>query len=278
MIGGMRSLVAFLAGLAACVVLPLAITSVWTDNVVNDTDEYVGTVAPLAEDDHVQEAVAERLAELAVERLGAVAPAAVVEEAARRAVDTELFARAWREANRAAHPQLLEILRDGKGVRDDGEVTLDLAAMTGATLERLGSPVTLEPGDELRFTIARSEDLREARVAYAVVDPAGAWLPIAGVALAALSLLFARHRRLAGTWLAVGAGVALAGFLVVLGIGRAVFADSLPGADRELGGAVFDVVTDGLVTQLGIGIGIAAMAAVAFAVAGSMGKRTKESR
>ena len=274
MIGGMRSFVAFLAGLAACVVLPLAVASVWTDNVVNDTDEYVATVAPLAEDDRVQEAVAERLADLAVERVGAAAARPVIEDAALRVVDTELFARAWREANRAAHPQLLAILRDGKGVRDDGEVTLDLAAMSAATMEQLGSPISVDPGDELRFTIARSEDLREARVAYAVLDPAGAWLPVVATALAALALLFARQRRLAGTWLAVGAGAALAGFLVVLGIGRAVFADSLPGADRELGGAVFDVVTDGLVTQLGIGIGIAAMVAVAFAVAGSAGRRT----
>ena len=69
MIDGMRRLLAFLAGLVACVALPLSIAAVWTDNVVNDRDEYVDTVGPLAEDSRVQEAVADRLADIALERM-----------------------------------------------------------------------------------------------------------------------------------------------------------------------------------------------------------------
>ncbi len=272
MIGGMRSLVAFLAGLAACVVLPLSIASVWTDNVVNDTDEYVDTVGPLAEDEKVQEAVADRLVSIAVGQLGSVAPREVIREAALRAVDTELFARTWRAANRAAHPQLIGLLEDGEGVRDDGEVTLDLGPLAQSTLDQMGSPVQLDLGDSgLSFTIARSEDLREARVAYAVLDPAGYWLPIVWVVSVALVLLAAGSRRGAATWLAIGSALALAVFWLLLGIARAVFADSLPGADRDLGAAVFDVLTDSLVTQVITGIVIAVVVAVAAALVGMVG-------
>lgn len=275
MIDGMRRLLALLAGLVACVVLPLSIASLWTANVVNDRDEYVDTVGPLAEDERVQEAVADRLADLAVDRLAVPVPRPAIEEAAGQVVRTDLFSRAWRDANRAAHPQLIAVLEDGNGSRDDGEVTIDLAAMARATLERLGSPVSVDPGSDLRFTIARSEDLREARVAYAVLDPAGFWLPVVFVALVALVALVAPNRRGALTWLAIGSAISLGLFWMLLGISRAVFADSLPGADRELGAAVFDVVTDGLVTHVVTGIAVAAVVAVGLALSGLAGGRRR---
>jgi len=274
MIGGMRSLLAFVAGLLASVLLPLALVSVWTDAVVNDTDEYVETVGPLAEDERVQEAVADRVADIAVARLGPATPRTVVEQAALRVVDTELFERTWRAANRAAHPQLIDLLRDGEGVRDDGEVTLDLAPMASATVEELGVSVPVDLSGDLSFTIARSEDLREARVAYAVVDPAGFWLPVAWLGCVALVLLVARRRRGAAIWLALGSAGGLAFFLLLLGIARAVFADSLPGADAELGGAVFDVVTDSLVALVVTGIVTAVVAAVVLALVGAVRSRS----
>ena len=62
-----------------------------------------------------------------------------------------------------------------------GEVVLDLGPMANATVQELGIPIPVSISGDLTFTIARSEDLREARVGYALVDPAGFLLPVVWV-------------------------------------------------------------------------------------------------
>ena len=52
---------ASLAGLLAAVLLPLSIASVWVHGVVSDTDRYVETVTPLADDDVVKAAAVKEL-------------------------------------------------------------------------------------------------------------------------------------------------------------------------------------------------------------------------
>ena len=48
----------FVALLLACVLAPLSVLSVWASTYVSDTDQYVATVAPLADDPEIQGAVA----------------------------------------------------------------------------------------------------------------------------------------------------------------------------------------------------------------------------
>src|SRR5512143_1873650 len=45
----------------ACVLAPLSVTSVWASNQLSDTDQYVATVAPLADDPAVQSAIADKV-------------------------------------------------------------------------------------------------------------------------------------------------------------------------------------------------------------------------
>src|SRR5687768_13962313 len=63
---------AFLAGLllvTACALAPLAVTAVWASTQVSDTDEYVSTVAPLADDPAVQEVLSAEVTDAILENV-----------------------------------------------------------------------------------------------------------------------------------------------------------------------------------------------------------------
>ena len=55
-----RALVAILV-VIGCVLAPLAVLSVWMKTTLLNTDNYVSTVAPLADNSHVQNAIADRV-------------------------------------------------------------------------------------------------------------------------------------------------------------------------------------------------------------------------
>src|SRR5262245_46485914 len=108
-----RTFVAAVCGVLAAVLLPISIVAVWVDRVVTDTDRYVETVAPLAEDEVVKAAASEQLER---ETLRLVASSGVpvpqdvaaelVQRVVERVVDSPAFRTAWISANRQAHRQL----------------------------------------------------------------------------------------------------------------------------------------------------------------------------
>lgn len=246
MIVRMRSLAAGLAGLLACLVLPAAVVATWTDRVVSDTDTYVDAVAPLASDQEVQDAVAERLEGVVLRGYPALSGQGnLVRQAAERAVESEQFEQVWRAANREAHRQALAILEDDSAVVDGGNITLDLGELITTILDGLALPGVTDGliVPDVSFTLARSEDLERAQTAYSILDLLGSWLPAVWVVLAALALLLARGRRWAGLWLSAGSAAGLLVLWPVLAAARTAFQDQVPPADRALAGAVWDVLT-----------------------------------
>jgi hypothetical protein len=156
-----------------CVLAPLAGVAVWARNQVTNTDRYVRTVAPLASDPAIQQAVADQittqiftyldvrgltnqtvdaLAErglpprLADQLQGFAGPLAsgiqgFVRTEVDKIVQSQAFADAWVQANRVAHQALVKALT-GQG--DDGAVTvegdtvnLNLAPFIATVKERL---------------------------------------------------------------------------------------------------------------------------------------------
>lgn len=248
MIALMRSFLAGLAVLAACLLAPLAVVSPWVAGVASDTDEYVAVVGPLAKDPAVQDAVADRISAEIAARLGTTIGSDVTRRAAGIVVESPVFEPAWRGANEQAHREAVAIL-EGERTSDDGTVRIELGglaqAMTGG-LTQLGVPAagleTIAPS----FTVARSQDLEKAQEAYELTEAAGYWLPYLWVMLAAVALLFAHRRLKTAAWLAFGSAVTLgilAGFL--LGSGGVV-AGEVPPRDEDLARAVWDAVIESL--------------------------------
>ena len=132
----LRHLLFAVVALLACVVLPVAVVSLWTDSVVTDTDGFVETVGPLADDAVVQDVVQERLVAETLTRLPQ-APPRLVDRAATRVVEGPEFRPAWEQANREAHQQIVAVLEADADSRvaDDGTVTIQIGPLVVAVVE-----------------------------------------------------------------------------------------------------------------------------------------------
>ena len=157
----------------ACVLAPLSVASVWASSELSDTEQYVETVAPLADDPAVQDALAaeitttifenldvedltsEALATIAAQpdvppRVAAALPALAtpiangVQSFTRDQVDSLLaspqFAQLWAQVNRVAHEQVVKLLEGNQGgavSAQDGTITLNLAPIIEEVKTRL---------------------------------------------------------------------------------------------------------------------------------------------
>lgn len=256
--------------LVAVVLAPLSVVSVWARAEVTDTDRYVETVAPLAEDPAVQQAIATSITNqvfryidvmgLTTQALNALAekgslPPALSQQLRALAVPlvngvrsyadeqvvnlvrSDAFARAWTEANRTAHQQLVAALtgESGSSVRiENNAVKVDLAAFLGVVKERLVSSgfqlAERIPAVKTEFIVFQSADVGTVQRGFTVLNTLGLWLPFSCLFLAGLGIYLARNHRLAV--LGVGLGVAAAMFLtgVALILARQVYLDGVPAA------------------------------------------------
>ena len=168
-----RRVVAGLLVVLFALLLPITVTSAWTHRTVLDTDTYVSTVAPIAQDKAViaavsrdvtdqlyealdpQAAIADSLPPRAAFLAGPIANAARsrVQEAVNRVLSSEQFQQLWENANRFAHRELVTVLRGDSSVLQttQGQVVLNLVPLLSAALENasefvsgvIGRPVTI---------------------------------------------------------------------------------------------------------------------------------------
>jgi hypothetical protein len=235
---------------------------------VNDTNRYVDTVTPLASDPAVQQAITTNLTntvfqyidvsgiteeafaalaergslppELATRLQALVVPVAngvrsFAENQISRVVESDAFARAWVEANRTAHEQLVAALtgEESSSVQIEGDaVTVNLAAFVTVVKDRLVSSgfqlAERIPAVNAQFTIFQSADVQKVQRGYSLLNTLGYWLPIICLVLAGLGVYLARNHRLA--FIGVGLGVALAMLAVgaALAVGRRLYLDGVP--------------------------------------------------
>jgi hypothetical protein len=244
---------------------PVAVVATWARSEVSDTERYVATVAPLAEDPAIQRAAAEKItAEIfarvdvqgltteAIDALASVLPPAVadriqglsgvlatgarnvVEDQVSNLVSSEAFANAWAEANRAAHEQLVAALSGtGDVVTVEGNaVSVNLATFANAVKQRLVERgftfAERIPEINAQFVILQSDELPRIQRAYDLLERIGLWLPVVAAALLLLGIAVANDRRLAvmGTGIGVALTMVLAGG--ALAVARGIYLDSVP--------------------------------------------------
>jgi hypothetical protein len=265
-----------------CLLLPVGAVALWARAVVFDTDRYVQTVAPLARNAAVQDAVADRItaevfAALDIDGLTNRALDALVKQGAppevaalrqpmvngvrsfahtqiRNVVGTELFAQAWEQANQAAHAGLVAALKGNEGgaieVRN-GTVSVNLGAFIALIKPRLvaaGVPFAERiPSVDIAFPIVRSNEIPRIQRAAGLLDTLAVPLVVLAFLLIAIGVWLApRHRRMLS---AAGFGIALA-LLTLLGalaLGRDYYLTHLPPDTIPAGAAA--VVWDTLMQQ-----------------------------
>ena len=278
--GWWRPVVAGVLVLLAAIIAPLSVLATWSNGQIQDTDRYLATVAPLADDPAVQEAIAARMEQVifsyldidaavdevvaALEERGLPDQAAAtlgalsgplstgvrgfVEDRILAVVQSDAFAQAWVEANRTAHTELVAALNgdtEGAVVIDRGAVSVNLATLINTVKQQLvdaGFGIADRiPEVDASFAIVQSDDLAAAQNLLGFLDDLSTWLPVIGLALIGIAVAIARDRRR----MVLVAGLAVAGSMLLLGAAlnviRPFYLDALPASSSpEAAGVVYD--------------------------------------
>jgi hypothetical protein len=256
--------------------VPLSAVAIWSHNQINNTDRYVDTVSPLADNEDIQQAVATR----AVNALFAnVDVAGEIESAlpkrakflgepvanamrgyatdvAEKLLASDQFQQLWDAANRRAHAQLVAILEDdpskapGAVAIKDGKITLDLGQvidkLKDALVDRgLGflSSVDVPPVSRT-ITIIDSEGLSSARTYVGILNTLAWVLPVLGVLCLVGAALVVPNKRRATVRSAIVLVAACVLTLVLLAIGRSLYLDAV--VNKDAAQAVFDILVRNL--------------------------------
>ncbi|WP_431995062.1 hypothetical protein [Streptomyces griseoflavus] len=238
----------------ACLLAPSGTLAAWATHGVADTGRYVDTMAPLATDPAVRNAVADAVGDEVARTLApagadtdtGAALAPFVRDAVHSFTRTEAYRIAWEAGNRAVHDAVLHALRDDTAPR--GPVTVDLAPVTARVKQRLTAdhmPYAHRiPVEHTEVPVVPAEEVAGLRKGYHVLDAAAFWLPLATVVLAVTGIAVAARRRRALT--ATGLGTALGGALLVLAVAvgrRLTLADLPDHLHRPAAAAIYDALT-----------------------------------
>ncbi len=252
----------------ACLLAPVSVVSVWASTVVSDTDRYVETVAPVAEDPGVQSAIADEVTaaimeNLDVEGLTTQALDVIAEQEnmpprvadalpalaapltrgiedftrsqAGNLIASSEFEEVWADVNRVAHSQVVALLEGNEGgaiTAQDDQITLNLAPVIEEVKQRLvdqGFALAERiPTIDRTFVLVESGGIGQAQRFYSVLNAMGVWLPFVAVALFAAGVLLARDRRRALLRGALGVTAAMVALGVGLTLVRTLYVETTP--------------------------------------------------
>lgn len=263
------------------ILAPVAIVSNWAVAELTDTNAFVDTFAPLAEDPEVQQLVATTVSDAINEQLdvpaitgpvfeglgqnlGPVASAglgvlddvlaaavrSLVTTTVERFVASNAFATVFEQALRVSHTQVIAALRnDGTIVNfDEGAVGIQLgpiveAAKLALVDQGLAFAANI-PEVDRTIVLVKSDALAQAQVAYAWSVGIAAWIPWIALLLLVAGALIAGGTVFSIVFSAGGVAVAMVIMLVGLAVGRAIIIREFVAADVSQGLAekVFDQV------------------------------------
>jgi hypothetical protein len=262
-----RTIVATGLIVVACLLAPLSVVSVWASQQISDTNRYVETVSPLAQNADMQAAVTDEITnqiftyidvdalvqqavnalskqglspEVASQLQGLSIPlTSAIENFTRdqvaKIVASPQFATAWDAANRAAHEQLVTLLSGEQGgaiSAQNDTVTINLGPFIAQAKEQLiaqGFTVARNiPVVDKSFTMVQSGGVTKLQRGYRLLNDLGAWLPWIALAFFGIGVYVAKSHRRA----IIGGGLGVAASMLVLGaaltIARALYLNAVP--------------------------------------------------
>jgi len=262
-----RSVVSAIALVLAVILVPVAVLGTWVRVQLVDTDSFVATFAPLADDPAVQAFVEERTIAAIDEKLDAagtvdalfdgleqldLAPAArralrllrapavqgvesLISSTVHGVVTSDGFADVWEQVLRQAHSRAVAIIQGQPGtvlqLSDDGTLSIDVGVVVAEvkqTLQAQGVGIAdLIPQVTRTVPITTSDSLTLVRTVYGAAVAAGDWLPWLVLGLIAAGIAVAHRRVRALARTAFAAAVVLALLAVAVAVGRPLFVASV---------------------------------------------------
>ena len=300
--GGWRAPVATALIVIGCILAPISVIAVWTANQVSDTNRYVENISPLIHEPAVQAALTDKIsaqinAHLPVQTLTnqaadtlnskgftrvatllhsfsgslASAVAGFIHTQVGKIVRSPQMATLWVELNRRVHAALVKALSGQGGggaiTTSNGKVVLNLGPAIDLVKMRLAARgltlVNSIPAINPQFALFSDKYLVKAQTGYRLLNDLKIVLPILALLLLAAGVYVARgHRRAL-----VGAGLGLAGSMLVLGIAlaiaRSIYLGSVPSSvlPSDAAAVLYDTlvrfIKDGLRILLVVGLIVA---------------------
>ena len=286
-----------------CLLVPISVVGVWVRNTILHTDQFVDTMAPLADDPAVQEAISIRVTNTLIEatdleakiadrlpdRAKAAAPfiaggaEQVVRDATLRIVESDQFERLWEGLLRRAHSQVVAVLQ-GEGTDNVTTKNGQVVVRLGPVVERVATALSnsgISFFDDIDATrvnrqivLFESEDLRKGQGAVDLLDKVANYLPFVALILLAIALWLSGNRRRTILRTALGIALGMALLLTLFNLGRTVYLDALPASVRQdSAAAIYDQVLSFLRTAVRTVFILAIIVAIAAWLAGPVGLR-----
>ena len=279
-----RGFAAWTILVVAALLLPIALTAFWAQRTLIDTERYIATVAPLAKDPTIQQAVGDKVSSVLITQLDAgnrlqnvlpeqLAPLAplvaggvnnFVEQQVDQVLASPQFEDVWVGINRQLQSALIKALSgnpDGAVTIEGDQVILDTGDLIELVKQRLvdrglswAANIPVPPLVDRQVVILTSPQLATARTAYAIGQPVAQWLIWFVILLFIVAVAISTRR--ARMIIAVGVSFVLATIVLKLGLafGENELANTLAGTPFELAQqAFYTILTQFLV------IGIRAM-------------------
>jgi hypothetical protein len=218
----------------------LSVFAIWTERQALNTDDWVDTSGRMIQNEEIRSAVGDYLvdqlyANVNVEKeLEGILPGDLKDLAgpasgglrqvagggAEQVLETSTAQELWKDANRAAHEQLLAVLEDkGEAASTaEGEVTLNLGSLVTNLADQVGIGTQLAdklPPDAGQVTILRSDELKAAQDIAAGIKGLALVLTLLTLLCFGVAIYISRE----GRWVTVlfcGVGLIAAGFAVIV--------------------------------------------------------------
>lgn len=270
-----RSTISGLLLVLGCGLAVLSLVAVWLRATLLDTDRYVSTVAPIAANPAVQDAVAVKLEnaiysrvdftslarDVLPERADVLAPAietgakTVISDRIESFTRSERFEELWVEANRRAHARLVELLTTGRSNRlvlDDQTLYLDLSPVVDRVKEALNDrglsriAAAIPPTVDGQVELVQSSAFADARTGVRWLKAMAIFLPILALLSLAGSIYFASTWRRGLLRAGIGVALSMLGLIALLAVGRSLYLDALDqGAlPRDAASDIFDTLVE----------------------------------
>jgi len=280
----------------------LSVFAIWIERQALDTNDWVDTSGRLIQNQEIRSTLGDYLVEqlydnVDVEKeLEGILPGETKQLAgpvsgglrqvagagAEKLLETSTAQTLWRDANRAAHEQLLAVLEDKKEAVStaEGKVTLNLGGLVTNLAEQVGIGVQLAeklPPDAGQVTILRSDQLKTAQDIVVAIKGLALLLSL----LTFLSFGLAIYLSRGGRWVTVlfcGVGLVAAGFAVIVArevaggivVGQLVSEESVKPAAEQAWSISTSLMTSIATTVIVVG--------VLFGIAGWLGSPTGSAR
>ncbi|WP_417561664.1 hypothetical protein [Microbacterium sp.] len=262
-----RTPVSVVAIVLAAVLVPIAVLGTWIRVQLIDTDTFVATFAPLADDPAVQSFVADQaitaindnvdinsmidnafdglsqlnLPSQAKDALGLLrVPAqqgvqSLIDQAVNGLVASPAFADIWEQALRQAHSRAIAIIQGQPGTAIDLDQNGTLSINLGVVVEKVKAELQKQgvgiadmiPQIDKTIPITTSDSFVLIRSLYQVAVAAGYWLGWVVLGLVAVGIAVARNRGRAVAWIGAGFAISLLLLAAGLGTGRLFFVGSV---------------------------------------------------